>query len=294
MANRRLDVSLTTCYAVSKGNEGDVLKEEEEEAKKRGQKFVNSIMKATIEAIPNSNGMSVVSGVSDLETGDPGDIILRNITESFWQACIDVVNTPRLRVAAVGTPGIGKTTSTPWLIRMLLEKGQTVVYLVRSKDLSEWYYEFVPESDGTVTTNIYPETLKARQIPSLKLPSSYYIVDPGRTKDDCVPTDNFQPKVILVTSPDSGHWGGSNFVKRRRNVRGKFRYFPTWSYEELIHARPILRPDMTEKELGDRFILYGGVPRHIFETDLENLLEDQDAAIEEISFEKAEKLRLVD
>ena len=63
------------------------------------------------------------------------DVIIRNITEHFWQACIDQVDeynendNKRYRVCAVGTPGIGKTASTPILIRRLLSKGHTVVSL---------------------------------------------------------------------------------------------------------------------------------------------------------------------
>ena len=71
----------------------------------RAQEFVESIMTATIDPISNSNGMGVLSNVFDLETGETRRIILRNITEPFWQACINVVDTPRYRVAAVGTPG---------------------------------------------------------------------------------------------------------------------------------------------------------------------------------------------
>ena len=87
------------------------------------------------EEIPNSDGMSVLRKVVKLETNVRADIVIRNITKPFWQACIDTVNTPymRIRVCAVGTPGTGKTAATPILIRMLLDEGHTVVYLLRTK-----------------------------------------------------------------------------------------------------------------------------------------------------------------
>jgi hypothetical protein len=62
-------------------------------------------------------------------------------TIPFWEECLKVVNTPnrRDRVAAIGTPGTGKTTSTPILIRMLLEENKTVLYIFRSEEKDGWY-----------------------------------------------------------------------------------------------------------------------------------------------------------
>ncbi len=241
--------------------------------------------------------MRVVRNVIDLEIGKTREIILRNITEPFWQKCIDVVNTPneRIRVAAVGTPGIGKTSSTPWLIRMLLKQSKTVVYLLRTVEKTGWYYEYIPNSDGTViATNIYPERLDIDLIPSLRLRSSYYIVDPGQTENTCDPPTNFDAKVILVPSPDSGHWGGSKFEKRRGDVLGKLLYFPTWSQEELLSARPILGPDLTDDQVRDRYFQFGGVPRHIFESEknIKALLKTQNRAVKAISSEIAKYIVL--
>ncbi len=245
----------------------------------KGQTFITSLMNATIEPIPKGDGMGVIRDVFNLETGRTRSKILRNITIPFWQACIDTVNTPgcRIRVAAVGTPGVGKTSTTPWLIRMLLEQGQTVVYLIRG---SRDYFEFIPQLDGSITTNVYPESLPALRIPSLRLSSSYYIVDPSHTKTSCDPPVNFAAKVIIVPSPTSRHWGAAEFEKRRGDVWGVFRFFPTWSCEELLLARPILRPELTDDEVRERFVQLGGVPRHVFSSrDIDNLLAAQSRAI---------------
>jgi signal recognition particle GTPase len=67
----------------------------------RDETFVSSFMKDPV-VIEGSNGMSVVRDVLKLETGGT-------------------------RVCAVGTSGIGKTTSTAILVCMLLRKGRTVV-----------------------------------------------------------------------------------------------------------------------------------------------------------------------
>lgn len=42
----------------------------------------------------------------------------------------------------------------------------------------------------------------------LSKPSVYYVVDPGLTKDSCNPNIDFKGKVIIIASPDDGHWGG--------------------------------------------------------------------------------------
>jgi hypothetical protein len=151
----------------------------------RAQTFVKSLMDANYEDIPNSNGMKVLRNIMALETGTTNSIVVRSITPSFWNACIGMVDKPdmRYRVAAVGTPGVGKTTSTAILIRMLLERKETVVYHIRTKKEERWYYEFVPnKSDSNIAANVYPENLAKGEILSLRDPSTYYIVDPGKNK----------------------------------------------------------------------------------------------------------------
>ena len=74
---------------------------------------------------------------------------------------------------------------------MLLKEGKTVVYLFRSVKEENWYYEFVPGPDNAIVTNVYPERIIRGDIPSLRVNSTYYIADPGETKDSCNPTATF-------------------------------------------------------------------------------------------------------
>jgi hypothetical protein len=255
---------------------------------KSAQAFINSLMQAKYEDIPNSGGMKVLKNILDLESEESKDIVVRNCTIPFWEECLKVVNTPnrRDRVAAIGTPGTGKTTSTPILIRMLLEKNETVVYLVRTEDKSGWYYKFVPDGTGKITTMIFSEKLPPSDIPFSD--STFYIVDPGDSKTSCNPPTDFRPKVIIVASPDPGHWGEREFTKERATVEGTMRFYPVWSKEELMFARPILRPDMTDKTVEDRFLMFGGVPRHVFGTrDDDALLLAQKGAVEVLTADQA-------
>lgn len=73
------------------------------------------------------------------------------------------------RMAAVGTPRycIGKTTSTPFLIRMLSETNCTVVYKICSINQNRRYHDFVLkfDKDGNGVrchVSVYPEKLFLR------------------------------------------------------------------------------------------------------------------------------------
>jgi hypothetical protein len=84
--------------------------------------------------------------VPKLESGATKDLVIRNITEDFWKETIRTAETPnkRYHVCAVGTSGIGKTSSTAILIRLLLLMQRTVVYRIRSPEKIGWVYEFTP------------------------------------------------------------------------------------------------------------------------------------------------------
>ncbi len=92
LPNRGLVSSKTAVYSATVGNEDEIRENYKKLALDRGQRFIDSIMNPKIEGIANSDGMRVVRNVVKLERGIPRDIILRNITEPFWQACIDVAN----------------------------------------------------------------------------------------------------------------------------------------------------------------------------------------------------------
>ena len=211
---------------------------------------MDAILNNPFETLPNKEGgegapggeMRLWRDIPDLEKkGRPKNIVLRSIVEPFWQSCIDEVESldpdDRTRVCAVGTPGIGKTFTTPLLLRMLLLKNSTVVYIRRSPERKSWYYEFIPKSDGTLpyTVNVYPEASKDPfDFPSLEEPSAYYVVDPGKSKVSCDPKEDFEARVIIISSPNVRHWGGEEFEKFRGGQSGVFHFYPLWNLSELL------------------------------------------------------------
>jgi hypothetical protein len=262
-----------------------------------GRQFVESIIIKDLEVIDGSDGMQVLRNVFNLETKTTFNLVIRSFAMEFWKSCISIVDTPEasIRVCVVGTPGIGKTSMIPLLIRMLLKAKKQVVYIYRSSSKSSWFYEFTPGENHIVDVNVYPEAVNYFSIPSLQTAETYYIVDPSNTKKSCCPEVDFLPKTIIVSSPDSRHWGGSAFGKRRENTYGQFMFFPIWTLKELLDARPELGEHLTEDEVCERYRYFGGVPRHVFtKHNIENNLFAQDIAIRGLTPEQAKKIALHD
>jgi hypothetical protein len=279
-------------------------------AERKAHAFVESIMGQDPKPIPESDGMLVMRGVVKLETGVRSDVVIRKLTQPFWQACIDTVDLPpppsdyqqddspnrQIRVCAVGTPGIGKTTCTPFLIRMLLKDKKTVVYHVRAPKEAGWIYEFIPGSSdgGPVTANAYPEQAFRSGVPSLNDTATYYVVDPGDTDDTCNPHRLFSPKVIIVASPDSKHWGANYFYKDRDGAPGVLKVFPVWELQELHEARQVLGRTMTAQQVSGRYYQVGGVPRHVFGSDMifNEALAKQAEKTDSLNCEQAERIAI--
>jgi Retrotransposon hot spot protein len=262
---------------------------------------VESIMNKDYEKIPNSNGMKVLRNAINLETGKSIDVVIRNITEDFWQTVIDTTN--RSRVCAVGTPGIGKTTSTCILIRLLLQQQKTIIYHVRTKEKNGFVYMFTRTTEGSVDVKVIQEKDFNILDENINQTSTYYIVDPGNTKDDCNPPANFIGKVIIVASPDEGHWGVSEFFKDRgSNSGGMLQFLPVWNLQELIESSSVLGTingvslGLTNQDIKSRFERFGGVPRYVFASKerYDVQISRQDLALQALSENDAIRLAYKD
>lgn len=216
-----------------------ILRIREEVAKE----FLTSILKET-EPFKGSDVMSVMNGVVNLECSSSldeiqrTDVVIRHNTRAFWQSCLDVVDAEgynRKKVCVIVTPGIGKTTTIAFLIRILMEKkNTTVVYCLHQYDNNNNFcYKFVsandePHSQPSVT--VFREECYTDHVN----PETYCIMDPCRSERSCNPASDLQAKVIIVSSPNSKHWGGEGFRKSiGPNTSGVFRYMPDWSLNEV-------------------------------------------------------------
>jgi hypothetical protein len=260
---------------------------EDEKAIQKGKAYIDSILKP-YEDIPNSHGMKVLRGVYDLETSKNKDVVLRTMAEDYWMKVIEATKTNR--VCALGTPGIGKSTTTCVLIRLLLAQKKTVLYHMRSTRENGWVYIFTPSrnSETIDVAAMKGNVFTFKDIYNNQ--STYYVVDPHRTKDDCNLDASYEGKVIIVASPDEVHWGGSEFTKNRANDMGIFLIYPVWSLQELIMSSVIFTGTdtmITIADIEERFWRFGGVPRSIFSKNYEDQKQLQNQALANLTSESA-------
>jgi len=212
----------------------------------------------------------VMKKVPDPYSGVSRNIIIRESDHHFWTLLLEQLEqvNGRKRVAAVGTPGVGKSTTAAYAIRCLLQAGKTVVYLHRTVDGSGYYVQFSPPEDeeGQVEIELIAESTSPSDIDSLSDPDTYYVVDPGKTKTSCDPPHLVTCRVIIVASPDERHWGESNFTKNDQAGLGGFiLYFPSWSLAQLSAASTELSGvQFVNNTVQELYEVFGGVPRNVF------------------------------
>ena len=262
------------------------------------ESFVASLLGREPELVQGGGGMRVLRDVVNMRSDKKETLVLRSCTLPFWQECINVVNTPgTTRVCAVGSPGIGKSTTTSWLIKVLLEKGKTVVYLDRSPREDGFYVRFAPAPDHRAASVVlYPESIATSNLPGTTTdPDLYLIIDPQETKDSSNPSQHVRCKVIINSSPDSCHWGGNEFAKARDGKEGgRFLYYPLWTLEELRAARPFVNDKLTPDEVETRFDRFGGVPRIVLgpPVRVEEAAVAQEKGLNKLTAEQARKIIL--
>ena len=149
-------------------------------------------MKGIVE-IPKSDGMLLMRGVTNLETGTVLDsVVIRGVERLFWSECVNQVMTPDMvrRVCAVGTPGTGKTTSTVFLIRTLFENKHTVVYRFASEPYY-WEFKWRPYTGG-YDVNVYTQEHSLWDVESLIDPR-FTLLILGIRKKTVYPTLRLKP-----------------------------------------------------------------------------------------------------
>ena len=123
-------------------------------------------------------------------------MIIRTADFNVWNRLLDTLkesNGKKRVTAAVGTPGVGKSTTASFAIRSILKEEKTVVYLQRTMDQSGYYIQISPSEhqEGRFDIELIPEKTSPTFIPSLSDPESYYVVDPGKTKTTSDPSRFF-------------------------------------------------------------------------------------------------------
>ena len=213
-------------------------------------------------------------------------IFLRARVVAFWNVVMELLRSEH-HVVVIGSPGVGKTSTHPYLLRLLLETRCPVVFLVRGKDLGGMYYEFRPKDGGGYEAFEYDEAVvKMQTIPALTDPKAFFIIEPAGQRSP--PHYWVKARIALVCSPNRKHFKGMEKT-------GTFefgavtRYFPLWSLDEILEARPymldakkapIVRNDTILKKL---HFLYGPIVRILFSLNISEFEALQALAISKLS-----------
>ena len=174
----------------------------------------------------------------------PG-LIVRDCYPAFLQL---VIQHPRTTI--LGTPGIGKTLFSAYLLWHLAQHRQTVVYQPFIDDKEKVRFLLEPTGACTVGTNMDFSTF-------LQDPDTWYLLDASR------PMEYIAARTILVTSPRK-----SIFHSWSKQVQAAERYMPVWTNDEIVRCcktfGSLLPVTLTRAQT--RFKRVGGSARLIFST----------------------------
>jgi hypothetical protein len=280
----------------------------------------NAILHSTLKYVKSddkeaSEGMQVYRGfVPDVQ--DPGGFIraiIRPEDEEFWEKCIHLSLNKNHPVCGVGNPGIGKTSTTLYLLQKLIVGHKVpVVYTIREVSGRDIFYEFVPVVDN-VTEKVTNIAVKVYEIfaynkaviPSMQNEDACFVVDPGDFKGSCAATGRTcAARFIMNASNDQGHWGGGNFTKlrnsrsegplgsRRANKEGVLVYASLWTARQVLLAKPHLAAieKLSDNEVLHRFRLVGGSLRDIFTVNEVLFKQDVETALVGLARETVREL----
>ena len=268
----------------------------------------HAVLYSKLHTIDDSSGMMVYAeGVADLQApGKVGVVVIRQEDQLFWERCIDLISNDH-PVCGVGNPGIGKTTTSIYLLQRLIHLNKSVVYTIRQcEGLDDFFYELIPivEQHSGKVQDVAVKLYKMRhervcEIPVLKGGNSVYVVDPGDFAGSCDISKIVRPACFIMNaSNDERHWGGSNFTKFRSAPKrahwalggdgrettpikaGKIIHGSLWSGHQLLVAKAYLFNQLLDDdELLRRFRIVGGSIRDIVEFDEDKFKEKVAAAL---------------
>lgn len=189
-------------------------------------------------------------------------------------------------VIALGSPGVGKSRSMTYLLRLLLNDGKLVVYEARKDDA---VFVFVPPSKQQPSATNYEvyctekNKFSVSGCAALMDNNTYYLIDTGDVSMG--EPRNVAAHTILASSP-----GKRRYHDWAKNPRTAKFCMPSWTQEEINAVRPYMLVDgqeLSENEVTKRFNLLGGVPRYIFaeKTDFNNFKTQLSQSINRLKFE---------
>jgi hypothetical protein len=154
-----------------------------DERKNKAYKFHQAIM-ANLVPSESNEIVGIMNAVPNPNTASVQNVVIRQEDCTFWHAAIQelTVDNEPTRLAVVGTPGIGKSTTVSLAIRLVLLQRKTVVYLHRTLNREAYYIEFIPLGNDEVEIELHSEKLSPTQIPSLSQTENVLLCGSGGNK----------------------------------------------------------------------------------------------------------------
>ena len=177
-------------------------------------------------------------------------LFVRNQTRVVWNMTMN-----KSRVAVIGSPGIGKSFSIFYFLRLLMQENQTFVFEARKWAI---VYLFQPDSKAYTVSSMELKHWSASGCKELQVPQNHYVIDPDRAEGGKVVS--VIANTIIAPSPDKGHLG--EFGKTLTLV--KLYGAPPTLEETLVYAGYFGVAAERTKQLFEEF---GGVLRKVLATD---------------------------
>jgi hypothetical protein len=159
-------------------------------------------------------------------------------------------------VIVLGNPGIGKSRSMTYLLKILLENKKQIIYEARKDRI---LYSFIPKDDGSY--EVFSLSLKEFdpiKCEILKNPNSYYLIDPDLPQS----ITNVPAHKILAASPQKAH-----YHEFQKTPGTDIMWMKSWNKEELKVLQNKIKIDskfLNDQEFNERYFYFGGRIRFIF------------------------------
>ena len=187
------------------------------------------------------------------------DLFIRNSQRELWNEILSYIEiTYSSHAIITGNPGIGKSRSMAYFLRLLLQKGKTVIYETRKDKIA---FIFIPQEDGKYKVwGAGLEGFSHYNCASLKDPKNYYLIDLTKDNEKIVQV----PAHTIVSASPRVYFNLKDFKERESTIQF---IMPIWKKEEikvLCQFIPVNEKNLTDEEFQDRYTFFGGRIRYIF------------------------------
>jgi hypothetical protein len=291
-----------------------------------GQKFLDALLNAQLEQVDEPTGMMKLDlGIErdSMPYNISPAIAVRAVARVYW----DNIASSARNIVAIGSPGVGKSTTIPYLIKKLVEAGKNVMLQVRVNEKFSRYF-YYHKVNGAWRCDV-PNTTDPDAImylPQLKDPDTVLVVE-AHTVRTQFPAIMIKCRFVLVCSPrDEYH----KDIKGDSHGSANRLFYPLWSLEELQAARMIIpttvepaaaapaaagaasdavsagdpmeplpsitlasEVHLTAEQIMERYDIFGGVPRLVFlnvSQELRDAMVSQRRAVKKLSYDELRDL----